>query len=117
ITERVRTEAALRTSEERLRLAFQASSAGLFDWNMQTGRVVCSAMFGLLSEVTELTGDDARSFIERIHPDDVPKLQSALRAHLESREPVAAVEARLRDESGDCRWFEVRGQAAWSADG
>src|SRR5690606_3489479 len=117
ITQRVRPGSALRTSGRRLRRASQASGAGLCDWNMQTGNVVCSAIFGVSAEVTGLTRADLSSFIERIHPDDVPKLQSALRAHLESRVPVAAVEARLSDASGDCRWFEVRGQAAWSPDG
>jgi diguanylate cyclase (GGDEF)-like protein/PAS domain S-box-containing protein len=117
ITERVATEAALRISEERLRLAFRASSAGLFDWNMETGHIVCSAMFGASSGVTDLAPADVSSFIECIHPEDLPKLESALRAHLDSREPVAAVEARWRDADGDYRWFEVRGQAAWSDEG
>ncbi len=117
ITERISTEAALRTSEERLRLAFRASSAGLFDWNIETGHVVCSAMFGASSGVADVAGADLSSFIENIHPEDLPKLRSALHTHLESGEPVSPVEARWRDSEGDYRWFEVRGQAAWSDEG
>lgn len=117
ITERVSTEAALRTSEERLRLAFRASSAGLFDWNMETGHVVCSSMFGVASGVTDLAPADLSVLLQNIHPEDLPKLESALDTHLASREPVSPVEARWRDTDGDYRWFEVRGQAAWSDSG
>ena len=43
ITERKRTEAALRESEERLRLAFAGAQEGVWDWNLETGAVVYSA--------------------------------------------------------------------------
>ena len=37
ITERKRTEAALRESEERLTLAFAGAQEGVWDWNLETG--------------------------------------------------------------------------------
>jgi diguanylate cyclase (GGDEF)-like protein/PAS domain S-box-containing protein len=115
ITERVNTEAALRTSEERLRLAFRASSAGLFDWNMETDQVLCSgAMLGPFNGGRELTKGDLAAFIEGIHPDDLPKLRGALHSHLESHQAVAAVEVRWREPNSEYAWFEVNGQAAWS---
>jgi PAS domain S-box-containing protein len=42
ITERKRTEAALRESEERLTLAFAGAQEGVWDWNLETGSVVYS---------------------------------------------------------------------------
>ena len=42
ITERKRTEAALRESEERLALAFAGAQEGVWDWNLETGAVVYS---------------------------------------------------------------------------
>jgi len=39
MTERKRTEAALRESEERLRLAFAGAQEGVWDWNLDTGAV------------------------------------------------------------------------------
>ena len=43
ITQRKRTEAALRESEERLTLAFAGAQEGVWDWNLETGAVVYSA--------------------------------------------------------------------------
>src|SRR5205085_6372941 len=40
ITERKRTEAALRESEERLTLAFAGAQEGVWDWNLETNAVV-----------------------------------------------------------------------------
>ena len=42
ITDRKRAEAALRESEERLRLAFAGAQEGVWDWNLETGAVVYS---------------------------------------------------------------------------
>ena len=42
ITERKRTEMALRESEERLTLAFEGAQEGVWDWNLETGAVVYS---------------------------------------------------------------------------
>lgn len=118
ITQRVSTEAALRTSEERLRLAFHAASAGLFDWNLETGRVVCTGVWpGSLPSGVELRVADMNAFIDGIHPDDLPQLRAAMRRHLESREPVTAVEARWRERDAEYRWFEISGQATWTSAG
>ena len=40
LTERKRAEAALRESEERLKLAFAGAQEGVWDWNLETGAVV-----------------------------------------------------------------------------
>src|SRR5215213_7887688 len=42
VTERHRTEAQLRASEERLRLAFAGAKEGVWDWDLDTGHVVYS---------------------------------------------------------------------------
>ena len=42
ITERKRTELALRESQERLALAFEGAQEGVWDWNLETDAVVYS---------------------------------------------------------------------------
>jgi PAS domain-containing protein len=51
ISEQQQTETALKASEERLRLALEASDMGIWDWNMVTDKITWSAhheqLFGL----------------------------------------------------------------------
>lgn len=118
VTERVEAEAALRTSEERLRLAFRAAGAGLFDWNLETGEVLYEESHnGPPSQDEPLASATFADIEQRIHPSDRPLLQEAVRAHLERREPFHAIEVRALNESGDYRWFRLSAQAAWDAAG
>jgi PAS domain S-box-containing protein len=71
ITERKRTEAALRASEERLTLAFAGAQEGVWDWNLETGAVVYSPrwkqMLGYSDEEIE---PHVRAWESLVHPDD-----------------------------------------------
>jgi PAS domain S-box-containing protein len=71
ITERKRGEEALRTSEERLRLAQQAASIGVFEWNIQAGVNTWSpeleTMYGLPKGSFGQTQSD---FENLVHPED-----------------------------------------------
>lgn len=68
---RKQAEEALRDSEERFRLAFQAVQGAVYDWYPQTGKVVRSAgirsILGIAAEETEPTQS---WWQDRIHPDD-----------------------------------------------
>ena len=74
ITERKTAEAALRESEERLRLAFVGAQEGVWDWNLETGAVVYSPRWKQMLGYTE---DEIESHVgewERLlHPDDMPR--------------------------------------------
>ena len=108
---------ALHATEERLDLAVRGSGAGLWDWNVLTGRVDFSPrlkeMLGY--EVAEME-DVFASFETRLHPEDHDRVLAAIADHLERRVPYA-VDYRLRTRSGEYRWFHARGQAIWSEAG
>lgn len=116
ITERLRAVEALRVSEERLRLAFQASNTGLFDWNLQTGETMYSPNLAAFESHGAPVADFA-ALEARVHPDDLPRLRDALNAHLDRRVPMRGLELRARDQNDEYRWYEISAQAAWNEAG
>jgi len=103
--------AALRESEERLALALDAGSDGLWDWNVRTGQTWLSdrwvTMLGY--EVGELEGD-VSTWRRLIHPDDEAKASDILQTHLDGRSSVYEVEHRLRRKDGSWSWVLARGK-------
>jgi len=117
ITEMIRTQEALRTSEERLRLAFLASNSGLFDWNLETGDTMYSPTSAALEQAGATAVHDFAALEKRIHPDDLGRLRAALNLHFDQREPLRGLEVRAQNAEGEYRWFEISAQAAWNAAG
>ncbi|MEW6158282.1 MAG: PAS domain S-box protein, partial [Verrucomicrobiota bacterium] len=119
ITERKQIEEALRDSERRLAYALEASSEGLWEWNIKTGQVSYSPRWMESLGYTPEEVPAHVSFWESIvHPEDMPGLRQALEDHFAGRTPVYAYENRLRKKSGEYRWNLDRGKVVeWDADG
>jgi PAS domain S-box-containing protein len=119
ITERRRAAAVLHESEKRLAYALDAASEGLWDWNIPTGATYYSP--GWIESLGYALEDVPPhiSFWESIvHPDDMPRVQQALQAHLKGRTRIYRCENRLRTKSGAYRWTVYRGKVVeWDADG
>jgi len=114
VTSRFEMEEALRMREEQLRLTFLASSAGLFDWDLQQGTIQHSPSLAAMIAGGAFRGKDLS---ERVHPDDAQRLQQAIEQHLRDRTPLRALELRARVEHEDeYHWFEVSAQGVWNAD-
>jgi PAS domain S-box-containing protein len=119
ITGRKRAEEALQESERRLALVLDATSEGVWDWNVQTGEVNYSRRWIESLGYTQAEVPPHMSFWQSIvHPDDMPHVEEALRAHFDRRTPVSQCENRLRTKSGGWRWNLDRGKVVdWSPDG
>ena len=78
-TERARSEAALRESEERLRLVLRASNDAVYDWSVPSGRVYFSGanIFGYGRGDQEY---DIDWWVQRVHPDDRDRVEATLQA-------------------------------------
>ncbi len=110
ITKRRQIEEALRKSEERLSLALEASSDGLWDWNIN-GETYLSPRY---YEMTGYSVGDIRPdldfFKSIIHPDDLQRVMETMKEHLEGRTEESIVEYRMITKSGECRHILGKGK-------
>jgi PAS domain S-box-containing protein len=113
ITGRKLSEAALRESEERLRLAFVGAQEGVWDWNLESGAVVYSPrwkqMLGYSEDEIE---PHVREWERLLHPDDMSRARQ-LNESVERGDPTYEGEFRLRHKDGHyihvlSRGFPVR---------
>jgi PAS domain S-box-containing protein len=113
ITERKRTEAALRESEERLRLAFAGAQEGVWDWNLETNAVTYSPRWWQMLGYEQHEIEPNISAWERlVHPEDRARADAANEAVARGDRTYEA-EFRLRHKNGHyvhvlSRGFPVR---------
>jgi two-component system, NarL family, sensor histidine kinase UhpB len=115
--ERHRISAAHRASEERFQLAMSGATAGLWDWNLQTGAMYLSSNFNeIMGCADNELPNEARVLWDAIHPDDADRVFASLQAHLEHK-CIYDVEYRVRAKPPGVRWVQSRGQALWNDSG
>ena len=104
--------------DERLEVAARGSNVGLWDWDLTTDTLYCSPRWHQIAGVKG--GGDVVSpafWLDRVHPDDLAELRSAIDAHLRGHLDHLACEARLRGDDGVYRWTLCRGMALRREDG
>jgi diguanylate cyclase (GGDEF)-like protein/PAS domain S-box-containing protein len=110
INERRVHEAQLRSSEERWKLALEASGDGVWDWNVQSGEVVYSKRYEQLYGFAEHEyGKRVEDWRSRVHPDDVVRVTAEMQSLLNGQEPSYASEYRGRCKDGSWKWVLARG--------
>ncbi len=109
ITALKRTEEALRESEERLKFALDAARAGTWEVSLETGELTASDRTLSFHGIPAGTPMTHESVLARVHPDDRPRVDEALRHTLETGEPFR-MECRNLIADGSVRWMEARGE-------
>ena len=112
-----RLQAQLRQSEERLRLGFAGSNAGLWDWDVERGEVYYSRwLCQLLGHPDSEFRTEPDRFPGTLHEADRQQMRQAIRAHIVQGVPFD-VEFRVQDSAGNWLWCRANGEAVRDARG
>ena len=117
ITERKRSEEALRESEERFRLAAQAAKMYAYEWDVQTDTVVRSEEYvnvlGYSYQQKELT---RQQLLTTIHPDDRALFIGSV-DQLTPQNSTSQVSYRVLRPDGSVVWLEKSARAFFDEQG
>ena len=117
VTDRKRAEDRLLESERRLRMALEAAGAGMWDWDLRTGRIIWSEqharLFGLKPEEFDGRYETCRRCL---HADDVAGVEAAVAQARASRTEYQR-EYRVRWPDGSEHWILARGHFRFDARG
>jgi PAS domain S-box-containing protein len=122
LTERKRIEAALRQANDRLALAVRGSNVAIWENDMaagdyRAGLVYCTNILEQLGYPAPEGPIDYVTAVAPLHPDDLPRVEQALRAYLAGETAEYSVEFRARHRDGSYRWILSRGVAVRDAVG
>jgi diguanylate cyclase (GGDEF)-like protein/PAS domain S-box-containing protein len=99
-------------TEYRYSLAAQGANDGLWDWDLETGRVYYSPRWkAMLGYDEPEIGDALGEWLDRVHADDLPRLRADIDAHLRRENENLSSEFRIRHRDGQYRWVLCRGIA------
>jgi PAS domain S-box-containing protein len=110
-TEKYLQREKLRESEERLNLAILGTRAGLWDWDLRNGKLICNEewahMIGYeLNEIEPLT---FKSWERFTHPEDLIKAEDTLAQYFQGKIDSYECETRMKHKQGHWVWVLDRG--------
>ena len=115
--ERRRVEEMLKVSDERLRLALDATVIGIFEWDCAANTLHYST--GLWAMLGLPPGDEAstpEAWQALIHPADLPGYRAAMQTQLNGKQAFIDPEYRVRTVTGEWRWLYMRSKTVGYSD-
>ncbi len=107
--ERKKAEEELRTSEKRFQYAMEASSDGIFDWNLKTGEIYFSpGYFAMLGYEPNELPHSMESFKKLLHPDDTDRMDQNISRFMTGDDADNNMELRLKGKNGEWIWVLSR---------
>jgi PAS domain S-box-containing protein len=109
----------LRSNEDRLAFAMDVIGEGVWEWELDTGRLRASTRWaGSFGYAPEEAPTDYDSWMAYIHPEDRERVARAARVHIEGRAPRFEATYRVPRKNGDWIWVLDRGRIVrYDADG
>jgi PAS domain S-box-containing protein len=112
------SEPSLDEAAQRVLLALPGANDGLWEWDLASNEVYLSPrwkeMLGFSDSELPNSNDTWR---ERVHPEDLPIVLTALQSHLDKPTLCYQVEYRLLHKDGSYRWFFLHGGTVHDSSG
>lgn len=96
---------------QRIKLATDSASIGVWDWDLKTDQWYATpTYFTMLGYDAEEGFSSRERWIERIHPEDREAVGKKIKAVLAGGNAAYQYEARIRHANGSYRWISVAGR-------
>ena len=117
VTEQVESERALLESEQRLRLATDAASIGIWDWDIDRDVVTWTPeVYALHGLAPGTFGGKAADFAARLHPEDLAHVWQRIQDAVRNQSGFSA-EFRVTLPEGGDRWLSTSSRVYRGSDG
>lgn len=111
ITEKKKTEEALRQTEEMLTRALEGANLGIWAWDLTTGKGTWTDMtHRMLGYEPNEFEANLKNWKRLVHPDDWPKVSENLNLHIAGKLPMFETEYRMMNKSNEWQWVQARGK-------
>ncbi|MCG3115210.1 MAG: PAS domain S-box protein [Candidatus Manganitrophus sp. SA1] len=118
ITAQRYTEKAWHKSEELLKIALEAGRMGVFEFDVQNGKVSWSPNLERIHGLAPGTfGGTFEDFKRDIHPDDLNRVLNQIQQTVQERQFDYGVEYRIIKPNGEMAWVEARGRVFYGPNG
>ena len=110
ITDTKQRQRELEAVSQRLTVALEATSAGVWELNLETKNLVWTESIAQLFEFELSTADGTfEEFLTHVHPDDMQTVQNAIADTTEDGDTLQA-EFRVQQDGGGYIWVEARAE-------
>ncbi|HLF85093.1 MAG TPA: EAL domain-containing protein [Blastocatellia bacterium] len=111
-SEREKAFESLTASEERCAMLLRGASDGLWEWDLETNEMhFCERWKAMLGYKEHELSSRPDEWFNRVHPEDIERVQSEIMSHLLGLSTQFQSEHRVRRADGSYRWMLSRGLA------
>lgn len=120
ISVRKAQERQIQEQQRHLNNIIEGTSAGTWEWNIQTGETVFNDRWAGICGYTlaEIEPVSVQTWRQLAHPDDLQATEALLQRHFRGEAPAYDCEFRMRHKQGHWVWVHARGRILeWTANG
>ena len=115
--ERVRDRELLDELQERNSLVAMTANDGIWDFDGETKRINLSNRWKVMLGYDPDDDDVKLDWYKLVHPDDIARVQSGMRQHLEGKTQFFESVHRMKHQNGEWRWMQSRAKSVVDANG